>query len=277
MADKATPKGDSPESEAPAAPAFSFNVTPETIDGVVTAVEQIDSQITPIVGNMADVLKKGREAVQAESVRPYFADGDEGAVAFSIPSDLTLGDYLATVRLHLQEAENFGNEVLNQYIRDHSTGSDTLEALRTQRAALVTQHEAYLNIVSQIAPAIVPTLKSMPDAPAMPKSRTGSGSGTSNSKTPKTTARFYRLRSGVRDWQSDLQHSMSSMAYVNFHTTVDVLRAALAKQNGGHPVDETVAGEYTVTIPADQTREHIAKPGSGKEWTWTFGWEPMAD
>src|SRR3982750_4391719 len=148
MAGKATPKGDSPEptpvpeSETPAAPAFSFNVTPETIDAVVAAVEAIDAKITPIVGNMADVLKKGREAVQTESIRPYF--GGE-CTAFSISSDLTLGDYLAAVRLHLQDTENFGNEVLNQYIRDHSTGSDVLEALRTQRAALVTQHEAYLN------------------------------------------------------------------------------------------------------------------------------------
>lgn len=279
MAGKETPKGEdtgatpepTPELEVAAPVAFSFNVTPETVDAVVSEVEAIDAKITPIVGNMAEVLKTGRAAVNAQSIAPYF--GGE-RTAFTLRSDMTLGDYIAVARLHVQDAENFGNEILNRYIRDHSTGSDVLEQLRAQREALVTTHSAYLNIITQIAPAIVETLKVMPEAPTMPKAK-GSTSGGST-KSPKVTARFYRLRAGVRDWQSDLQHSMSSMAYVNFHTTVDVLRAALAAK-AGSTVDETVSGEYTITIPADQTREHLAKAGSGKDWTWTFGWEVVSD
>lgn len=226
----------------------------ETID----EIKAIDEKLVTIKGTAAEWMKQGTAAARATFLAEFagldgapveHVDGDVvtgRSVTFWFSADSTVGDYLDNFTAHVQDIEQFGNELAGAWIKANRTDSDESVALRERRAELVTSAESMRNIFSQLLPD-----EDLPEIPAAPKS--GRSSGTSSRSTKAGAMTFYRVIDGERVYQPSSQDSLSSLAYYYFKSaetkvraSVGDLRDALAKQHG--KVDETADWENTVEL-----------------------------
>lgn len=245
----------------------------EELGKLIDEIKAIDVQLAGLKGTAAEWNKKGTEAARATYVGTFIPDedwqeADEATdtpmlypVMFPIFACTTVGEYIDTIRRHLEDAEQFGNELMVGWIKANRTDGDETTALKARREALVTDAESRRNIFVQL-------LGDQFDASEFEIPKAAKASGGSGSSTPKKAGSmlFYRLVAGERVYQSRDQHSLSSMAYYYFKHedktggTVGELRAALASQYG--KVDETVDWEGEVSL-------------NGK--VWTIGWHKVTD
>lgn len=251
------------EVQAPQAQAFSIDALASIYASKVDEATVIVEKLTTLRGTMAEWKTKGTEAARATVLDVFLPMALDGAdqveghenvlMAFYVDPGMTIGTYIDEVQQYLLDCQEFGNEVMTAWLKDHAPNDTETAALRSRLDALQAECDGFRTVIGQLSPDTV--LAEFPVAPKGSSGRVSSG----GSKTSNVT--FWRTKNGEKKPQSDNQHSLSSMAFYHFGKCgVDTLRAAIEKQHG--KVDETKTWEGDVTVEY-----------GGATYGWHIGWD----
>lgn len=233
---------------------FSIDALASIYQSKVDEATVIVDKLTTLRGTMAEWQAKGKEAARATDLAQFFG-GEK--TAFRLPVVGTVGDYLDEVSQHLRDAEQFANEILTAWIKSHAPNDTETSALRERLDSLSAECDGFRTVIGQLSPDTV-----LVDFPVAPK---GSAGRVSSGGSKTSNVRFWRTKNGEQVFQSDNQHSLSSMAFYHFGKCgVVELRKAIEKQHG--KVDETKTWEGDVEVEY-----------GGAKYGWHIGWDVAED
>lgn len=225
--------------------AIGFESISDRLVQIGTAITELDKDLSAHEGIMADIENRAKAHSRTVNVKDFF--GGENT-AFTLSTNMTVGEYLDTLSSHLSEAQTFASLIGTAWLVENRPSGDAAKAKSDEREALVAKWGQLLGTLEQFDVDI----SSFPTLPPAPSRKSVKGASAT-----KSGAKFYRIKNGQKSYYSGGSNSISILCNLLFGVGVDTLRERLRLDNGGQPLPETVAWHGTTTLN-----------GKTVEWGW---------
>jgi len=213
---------------------------------IAKSITEIDKDLSAHLGVMAEIENRARQHARSVKVSDFF--GGENT-AFSIRTNMTVGEYLDTLSAHLEESKNFSNMIGTAWLVKNRPNGEKHQQQKDERERLVKSWGNFIGVLSDLG---VDTSQ-FPTLPPMPSLKGKRSSAGTNSKNQQ----FFRVRDGRKVPYDAGSNSISILSNNIFGVGVGLLRERLRLDNNGTPVDEGKSWSGTTTLN-----------GKTVEWGW---------
>lgn len=229
---------------------------PQMIAAQIKVATEYDPPALAHFGTIGEITKRAEEHTSSLLVSDFV--GGKKKTMFSLPSTLTVGEYVAALEAHLELSKGAAKSVTNAWLLTNTPKSDKIDGILAERRKLEVAYLANLTTLGQFPGVVIPgVLKSLPEEPKLVKRSKSTSTSTGSTER---VVRFYRIVNGEPINQPNSGNSIAQMAFQHYgNCGVDNLKAAIIAANDG--TEPNYTQESVNLSPAED--------GTEDEHTWT--------